>query len=269
MAGKKRAPGGRGDYEVGYCRPPVNTRWQKGRSPNPGGRPKASASGMKAIPGPRLDNPIEDAVLRVMNEVVECEVSPGHWRRVPQSEALVRELVARAAYDQRSLKQLLEMYDLAQARQSQLGQEQARVDMAPLVLEIAELLRAGRDVAADAESGGRLAVGVGADICGPSEAGSGAEDEATATCAAGPSDAERHGSPVVVTLAEPAVCPSRDAATRAAAPGDAAAVIAAASPPQSAVRRDTRAPLVPCPQLTAGHGFGLAGSGAAPPPRFS
>lgn len=28
------------DYEVGYGKPPQHTRWPKGRSPNPAGRPK-------------------------------------------------------------------------------------------------------------------------------------------------------------------------------------------------------------------------------------
>jgi hypothetical protein len=30
------------DYDIGYCKPPVHTRFPKGRSPNPRGRPKAS-----------------------------------------------------------------------------------------------------------------------------------------------------------------------------------------------------------------------------------
>ena len=35
------------DYEVGYGKPPTSTRWQKGQSGNPHGRPKASR-GLKA-----------------------------------------------------------------------------------------------------------------------------------------------------------------------------------------------------------------------------
>jgi hypothetical protein len=35
MNGKKRQ-----DYEVGYCKPPIATRFKKGQSPNPAGRPK-------------------------------------------------------------------------------------------------------------------------------------------------------------------------------------------------------------------------------------
>lgn len=31
---------GQGDYTVGYCKPPLHTRWQPGQSGNPNGRPK-------------------------------------------------------------------------------------------------------------------------------------------------------------------------------------------------------------------------------------
>jgi len=32
------------DYEVGYCKPPVHTRFKKGVCPNPAGRPKGSTN---------------------------------------------------------------------------------------------------------------------------------------------------------------------------------------------------------------------------------
>ena len=32
------------DYDVGYGKPPKHTRWKKGQSPNPKGRPKGSKS---------------------------------------------------------------------------------------------------------------------------------------------------------------------------------------------------------------------------------
>lgn len=38
----KRTP--QGDYEIGYARPPANTRWAPGQSGNPDGRPKQPRS---------------------------------------------------------------------------------------------------------------------------------------------------------------------------------------------------------------------------------
>ncbi len=40
MSRRDHPPGGRGDYEVGYGRPPEKTRFQPGRSGNPKGRPR-------------------------------------------------------------------------------------------------------------------------------------------------------------------------------------------------------------------------------------
>ena len=46
-----------GDYEVGHSRPPKDTRWKKGQSGNPKGRPKADKTGPVDISA-FLDEPV-------------------------------------------------------------------------------------------------------------------------------------------------------------------------------------------------------------------
>lgn len=265
MAGKKRAPLGRKDYDVGYGRPPVATRFQKGRSPNPGGRPKSSASGTKAIPAPRLDNPVHDAVLRVMNEVVECEVSPGQWRRVPQSEALVRELVARAAYDPRSLKQLLEIHSLAHGREMQLRVEEARGVTADQLQEIVEALYRGAQLKSAEAPPDAGHAGVASDTASLPEAAHNASLEDVAHSQGEPTRETSDAS----LVARPAAVRVPCDATAVAVSDDAGVEAVPAEPAGPVRRRKSREPLISAAQPLAGHGYGLDGPAAPPPPRFS
>jgi hypothetical protein len=76
---KKKTP--TGDYEVGYRKPPVGTRFQKGQSGHPGGRKKGSR-----------------AFKTMLQEVMELEVEltdRGKQRRV----AMCMALLLRAAQD--------------------------------------------------------------------------------------------------------------------------------------------------------------------------
>lgn len=79
MTGRKPPrPPSTNDYEVGYCRPPKSTQFQKGRSPNKGGRPpKRGASKIAA------------AFRDMMEESVSLRLESGRAKKIAFSEALV------------------------------------------------------------------------------------------------------------------------------------------------------------------------------------
>jgi hypothetical protein len=82
------------DDAVGYGRPPVHTRFTKGRSGNPRGRP----------PGRSLFSLLQAA----LDDTTTIEVK-GRRRRVSKGEAIIAQLVDRsAAADPRALKLLLD-----------------------------------------------------------------------------------------------------------------------------------------------------------------
>src|SRR5262249_24448384 len=96
MADQETAAGG---YEVGHCRPPKSTRFRKGRSGNPGGRPKAikpNATDVVAI----LTEPIPVSTASTVHKVSAFEIG-------------VRKLV-RAAVKDRDLKVALQLLKLCE-----------------------------------------------------------------------------------------------------------------------------------------------------------
>lgn len=70
------------DYEVGYCRPPKHTQFQKGQSGNPEGRPKSKKSGQTDIS-------------ELLNEPVKVKAG-GKARTMQSFEAIVRQLAKKA-----------------------------------------------------------------------------------------------------------------------------------------------------------------------------
>ena len=83
------------DYEVGYGKPPCHTRFKKGQSGNPRGRPSGSKN-LKTLLNEALNEPV----------VVTEE---GRRRKITKREAIITQLVNRSATaDLRALKILLD-----------------------------------------------------------------------------------------------------------------------------------------------------------------
>jgi hypothetical protein len=90
---------------VGYQRPPEATRFKKGVSGNPKGRPKGSLN-------------VATVFLKTLHEKVVVN-EHGQRRTVTKLEAALTQLVNKAATgDLRALRQLLELAREAEARQS-------------------------------------------------------------------------------------------------------------------------------------------------------
>lgn len=85
-----------GDYEVGYGKPPRHTRFKKGQSGNPQGRPKGSKN-LTTLLGEALNEPVIVA-------------ENGGRRKITMREAIIKQLVKRSATaDLRAIKILLDM----------------------------------------------------------------------------------------------------------------------------------------------------------------
>src|SRR6267378_69803 len=89
-------PDNKRDYEVGYGKPPRHTRFTKGQSGNPRGRPPG-AKNLKTLLSEALNEPI------IVTE------NGGH-RKITKREAIVTQLVNRSATaDLRAIKILLDI----------------------------------------------------------------------------------------------------------------------------------------------------------------
>ena len=109
------------DYEVGYGKPPRHTRFRKGQSGNPRGRPRGSKN-LKTLLSEALNEPV----------IVTEE---GGRRKITKREAIITQLVNRSASaDFRAIKILLDMVrdiesqtELASAETSAFSEADAKV----------------------------------------------------------------------------------------------------------------------------------------------
>ena len=96
------------DYEVGYGKPPRHTRFRKGQSGNPRGRPKESKN-------------LATLLKEALNEHVIVAENGGR-RKITMREAIIKQLVKRSATaDLRATKILL---DLVRDIEGQRGEGQ-------------------------------------------------------------------------------------------------------------------------------------------------
>jgi len=90
------------DYEVGYGKPPMHTRFQKGQSGNPKGRKKGSKN-------------LNTLVLELLDERIAVNTPEGR-RHVSRVEVLLRKLMELASKgNARAIDQMLRHYANAQA----------------------------------------------------------------------------------------------------------------------------------------------------------
>ncbi len=116
-----------GRYEVGYGRPPKHSRFQKGRSGNPKGRPKKSR-GFRAIVHQHLEAPVE---VRINGRVTS----------ISKREAIIAQLVNKAATGaSRAIELLLLRMELLQRDWEKPGQPEG---LDPEALERAKVLVRG------------------------------------------------------------------------------------------------------------------------------
>jgi hypothetical protein len=87
------------NYKVGYARPPISTRFKKGQSGNPKGRPKGSLN---------LDSALE----RELNQRITVK-EHGQTRTITKFEACIKQLVNKAASgDPKAIQFLINLLNL-------------------------------------------------------------------------------------------------------------------------------------------------------------
>lgn len=107
------------NYDVGYGKPPAATRFVKGKSGNPRGRPKGSRNTMPALNEERLG----EIVMQEAYRTIQVKDGPREIG-IPMAQAVVRSIAVNAAKgDQRSQKMFTDMVSKKEAKDKKLYDE--------------------------------------------------------------------------------------------------------------------------------------------------
>ena len=130
---------GTGEYEVGYKKPPKNTRFKAGQSGNPKGRPKGSKN-------------LKTLVAEELNDTVDIREG-GRRKVVRKRDVIVKQLVKKGMEgEDRSIETLLKLDD---AYEQDVKAEQA---VAESTERAGSLSRTESDILAEFEAGVRAKV---------------------------------------------------------------------------------------------------------------
>ena len=106
-------------YEVGYGKPPATTRFVKGKSGNPKGRPKGSKNQMPALNEERL----RDIVLAEAYRTIKVKDGAKDVS-IPMAQAVMRSIAVNAVRgDQRSQKMFTDLVNTTEAKNKKLHDE--------------------------------------------------------------------------------------------------------------------------------------------------